>query len=151
VQGSAAPDDGPHQQRHFGGSLSSFTANLDGAGAWYLDGKWSLDIKGRSGKGDFSVGLNMARAATEPRQPHTHHLSIRDGAVTMLPNGYHISGTAVITINGTVAPFSGSPVDVDITGGDTVEFSNLAVVFGNPAAGHFGTAPITGVVTTERR
>jgi hypothetical protein len=73
-----------------------------------------------------------------------------DGEVTTIPNGIRIRGAAAITGNGSLAAFSGSPVQVDLTGGSSVPFSNVAVTFGEPASDHFGDQPFHGVVTSSR-
>ena len=70
-----------------------------------------------------------------------------------------VNGFAYITGNGSPAPFSKnqtvlSPLQVCITGGTEVTFSNVTLVFGAPATGHFGTQAIHGVVrkvTDDRR
>ena len=133
----------------YAGVVNDYTANFDGGGAWHIMGEWTVSVKGDSGKGTFSAGFTMARAAVEPRSFHTHHVTLEDGVVTVLPNGYRISGTAAMAGNGGLASFTGSPVTVDITGGNAVPFSNLAITFGGGAANHFGTGTIKGVVTQE--
>lgn len=140
---------GPRDLR-YGGVINDYTANFDAGGAWHIMGEWSLSVKGDSGKGAFSVGFTMVRAAVEPRSFHSHHVTLEDGDVTLLSNGYRISGTAVMTGNGSLAGFSGSPVTVEITGGNAMPFSNLAISFAGAAANHFGTGTIKGVVTEER-
>ena len=134
---------------HYSGVVNDYTANFDGVGAWHITGEWTMSVKGDSGKGDFTVGLTMARAAVEPRSFHTHHVTLADGAVTALPNGYRITGTAAMAGNGGFAGFTGSPVSVDITGGNAVPFSNIAITFGGGAVAHFGSGTIKGVVTKE--
>jgi hypothetical protein len=134
---------------HYSGVVNDYTANLDGVGPWHITGEWTASLKGGSGKGSFTVGLTMARAAVEPRSFHTHHVTLADGVVTELPNGYRISGMAAMAGNGGLAGFTDSPVTVDITGGNAVPFSNLAITFGGGAASHFGTGTIKGVVTEE--
>jgi hypothetical protein len=61
-----------------------------------------------------------------------------------------ISGTAAITSNGSLAGFSGSPVDIEISGGSALPFANITVTFGGSAAAHFGAAPVHGVVNVSR-
>ena len=133
----------------YSGTVNDYTANFDGVGAWHITGEWTMSVKGDSGKGTFTVGLTMARAAVEPRSFHTHHITVEDGQVTALSNGYRITGTAAMAGNGGFAGFTGSPVTVDITGGSAVAFSNIAITFGGGAASHFGTGTIKGVVTKE--
>jgi hypothetical protein len=55
-----------------------------------------------------------------------------------------------LTSNGSLAAFSGSLVDIEITGSRAVPFANVAVTFGGAAAGHFGPQPIKGVVMCGR-
>ena len=133
----------------YSGVVNDYTANFDGGGAWHIMGEWTMSVKGDSGKGTFTVGLTMARAAVEPRSFHTHHVTLADGVVTVLSNGYRITGTAAMAGNGGFAGFTGSPVTVEITGGNAVPFSNLAITFAGGAANHFGTGTIKGVVTQE--
>ena len=134
----------------YGGVVNDYTANFDGGGAWHIMGEWTMSVKGNSAKGTFAVGFTMARAAVEPRSFHSHHVTLEDGVVTILSNGYRISGTAAITGNGNLAGFTGSPVTVEITGGTAVPFSNMAITFAGAAANHFGSGTIKGVVTQEQ-
>ncbi len=103
---------------------------------------------------------------------HTHHISVAHGVVhdgpmdwqTMCPakfkppaaGGFVVTGTAYVTGNGANAPFGNpSPVTICILGGTNtlapgtayVEFANLTLTFSEPAASHFGSLPIHGVVT----
>jgi hypothetical protein len=136
-----------HSQSKFAGLFNDYTAALDANGPWHIVGDWSLALSGDSGKGDFSAALAMVRADNANRSFHTHHVTLTDGVVTPLTNGYRISGNAVMTVNGNLAGFSGSPIDVEITGGNAVPFSNLSITFGGGAVNHFGDQPIDGVVT----
>lgn len=106
-----------------------------GAGAWHVTGEWTAQVKGDSGKGEFIASLlgvrsdlwvlqtNANPANPALRSPHTHHVALFDALVSAIPDGVRLTGTAIITTNGAVAPFSGSPVQVDITGGGVVRFS----------------------------
>jgi hypothetical protein len=102
------------------------------------------------------------------RNPHTHHLTMTDAMVSydMLnvcpvdspPTTvrFVLTGVADITGNGTAAPFQTtpagvttlSPLQVCITGGTEVTYSNMTMTFttGAPAIKHFGGLPIHGVV-----
>jgi len=134
---------------HLAGVINHYTATLDANGPWYIAGDWSVAFKGNSGRADVAIALSMVRELNEAaRQPHTHHIGLENGTVTALANGLRISGTPDATTNGNAA-FAGSTVQVDITGGDSVRFSNITVTFTGGAANHFGTAPLQGVVTTE--
>lgn len=95
-----------------------------------------------NGHGDFD-GTNPA-----DRMAHTHHITLFEGHVTTIAGGIEIKGPARITGNGSFPPpfqmnTDLSELTIDITGGNTVAFSNIAVTFGDQAAGHFGTKPCT--------
>jgi hypothetical protein len=144
---------------HLGGSIGDYVwvEAGPGFGAWFVSGEWSLQVHGESGKADFSASLlgvrsdlwvqqNSSNPATAPRSPHTHHVGIVNGEVTSIPNGFKVSGTATITANGSVAPYSSAPVEVEITGGNLVQFSNMKLMFLGIAIDHFGSQPYDGVV-----
>jgi hypothetical protein len=101
------------------------------------------------------------------RTPHTHHITMRDAQVTSDPSavaagcptasykpatttGFMVTGSASITGNGGYPPFAPegqtSPLTVCVTGGTQVGFSNVTLVFGAPASGHFGSQAINGAV-----
>ncbi len=100
------------------------------------------------------------------RSPHTHHITM-DGAISYDASAcpvdnppttvrYVITGEPSITGNGTAAPFEKngpSTLQVCITGGTEVEFSNVTLTFTStsPAMVHFGTKPIHGVVRFPRQ
>ena len=130
------------------GLIHHYTTDLDGNGPWQIVGEWSLTLR-PDGTVDLVTALSMARSENPNRSPHTHHVSMPGGQVATLANGFRISGTAMITSNGNVAPFSSSPVTVDITGGNSVGLSNVSVTFGGAAAAHFGVEPVRGVVRVE--
>lgn len=127
------------------GSFHDYTADLDGSGAWQLVGDWSGSLKS-TGVVDVLASLSMVRSDNPARQAHTHHVSLIDGAVSVIAGGYRITGTATITSNGAAAAFSGSPVVVDITGGAAVPLAKVALTFQGAAVAHFGDQPIEGVV-----
>jgi hypothetical protein len=131
------------------GLIHHYTDDLDGNGPWQIVGEWSLTLNPVNGTVDLLAVLSMARSDNPNRSPHTHHITMPGGQVAVIANGFRISGTAVIATNGNVAPFSNSPVTVDITGGNAVGFSNVSVTFGGAAAAHFGSEPVRGVVRLE--
>jgi hypothetical protein len=109
--------------------------------------------------------------APATRTPHTHHVSMEDAQVIWLDStnasdcptssykpatvtGFMVKGLASVTANGGFAPFAPqgqrSPLQICITGGSQVEFSNITLVFGAPASEHFGTQPINGAVREPR-
>jgi hypothetical protein len=131
------------------GVINDYTDTASASGPWHITGDWSAHLKGHSGKVDFVVSLSMVRSASGG-SPHTHHVGLTDGQVTAIPNGYRISGQAVITSNGALAGFTGSPVDIDLTGSTALPFSNVKITFGGGATAHFGELPLDGVVTVRQ-
>jgi hypothetical protein len=175
---------------HFSGLINDYSPETilgKVVGPWEMHGKWSLDLKGRSGLADFSAEMTMElsdhamevaiadaiAAGTVPpsfddpetRTPHTHHITMKDAKVSVpttgvcppyaTPNtttpGIMVTGSAYITGNGGPAPFSKndtvlSTLQVCVNGGTDVPYSNVSLVFGAPASGHFGMSAIHGVV-----
>ena len=154
----------------FRGVINDYTPASTG-GPWEVRGHWSLLVKGRFGRGDckvdFSAALTMERSdegvienghgdfsAVDPtaRMAHTHHITLVDGKVTNITGGIEVTGLATVTANGMFPPPFGSDrptLTIDITGGNSVDFSNVTLVFGDPAAGNFGTQPLHGVVRSS--
>jgi hypothetical protein len=142
-------------QVRFRGLINDYTPASVG-GPWEVRGEWSLKVKGESGKADFSAALTMVRSdlgvadlnSPAARNAHTHHITLVDGTVTPLANGFRVSGSATITGNGNYPPPFGpsSTLQIDIVGGNSVAFSNIKVTFGGDAAGHFGSQVVNGVV-----
>ena len=137
------------------GVINDYSAGA--GGPWHVHAEWELRLNGASGKAEFSAAVAMVRsdlrvvlteanpANTEARSPHTDHIALTRGVVTSLPNGLRVTGTATITGNGD--PSLVSAVQIDITGGSVVQYSNVSVTFSSPAASHFGALPLNGVVT----
>lgn len=133
-----------------------------GAGAWHVTGEWTAQVRGDSGRGEFIASLlgvrsdlwvlqtNADPANPALRSPHTHHVGLLDADVSIIPNGVRLSGTAIITTNGAVAPYSGSSVQVDITGGGLIRFSNVKLTFLGAAIDHFGPQAYDGIVMLGR-
>ncbi|MGH9516385.1 MAG: hypothetical protein ACRD3P_12005 [Terriglobales bacterium] len=152
---------------HFRGTINDYTPQnmpTTVGGPWQVAGHWSLTLK-RDGTADFSAALTMVRSdlgvtlSTNPdlnsaaaRSAHTHHITVSGGAITFLANDIRVIGPATITANGNVPPpFGGnSSLQIDITGGNTVSYSNIKVTFQGDAQNHFGAAPINGVVRSVR-
>ncbi len=132
---------------------------IDASGPWKIAGEWSVQLKGDSGKADFKATLNMLRSdywliqTGSPDTPaaisyHTHHITVEDADVTTIANGIQLTGTATIIANGSVAPVSPSPITITIIGGNAVNLSNISITFAGKAASHFGSDPLTGVVSS---
>ena len=168
---------------HFSGLVNDYTpATVAGklVGPYVMHGTWALDLRGRSGLADFSAAMTMELAEytvvngvvtlfDDPtaRIAHTHHITMKDAAVSyatgMCPvnspattnPGFMVSGTAYVTGNGAPAPFSKgdtvlSTLQVCVNGGSDVPYSNVTLVFGAPASGHFGAQAIHGVVRESK-
>jgi hypothetical protein len=131
------------------GLIHDYTPSLDAFGPWQIVGDWTLTVNATNSKVDFLAALSMVRSENATRMHHTHHLQLTDGQVTPLADGYRISGTASFTVNGIVAAFTGSPVDIEITGTTGVPYANIAIAIGGAAAAHFGPQ-IKGVVVRNQ-
>lgn len=145
----------------FRGLINDYTPSTV-SGPWEIRGEWSLHVNWNSAKANFSAALTMERSDqgvllngagdfTTPagRRAHTHHVRLVNGDVTPLTNGFRVTGMATVAGNGGVPPDFAplSPVQIDIVGGTIVQFSNIKLSFGDPAAGHLGTFPFNGVVS----
>lgn len=122
---------------------------------------------------DYWLLINPSADPDSPstRTPHTHHIAMRNAQVSWDPSlvssscptagytpstttGFVVTGSASVTGNGGYPPFAPegqlSPLTVCVTGGSQVEFSNITLVFGAPASGHFGSQAINGAVRAHR-
>ncbi len=159
---------------HFKGVIHDYTPSTVTGGPYEMRGDWSLDVQ-RTGTANFTADLAMetsdygtsSAAKVDPtnpatRGPHTHHISVTNAAVSydasVCPaNSPATTGPAVVvtatvttTGNGSPAPFEAagaSTMQVCVTGGSTVSFSNVTLVYKGPATGHFGPQAIHGVVS----
>jgi hypothetical protein len=158
---------------HYSGLLNDHTpsAAVVKGGPYEMRGKWQLQVDERRGTGKFTAEMDMSTSDygitqgtvdkdnPATRGAHTHHISMTDGVLTLdwparcpqfapaVKEGFAITGTAFVTGNGSPAPFGNpTPFTVCILGGDAVKFANMTMTFGTPAASHFGTQPIHGVV-----
>ncbi len=158
---------------HFSGILNDYSPSTVSGGPWEIRGDWSLDVQ-RTGTANFSADLNMETSdygitssgvdPTNPatRSPHTHHIVMTNATVSYDPsvcpaNSPATTGTSAVVVtgpattsgNGSPASFESkgaSTLQVCITGGSEVDFSNVTLVYTGPATGHFGPQPIHGVV-----
>jgi hypothetical protein len=162
------------QRALFQGTLNDYTpASAPVSGPWEVRGAWSLEVNGRTNKADFSAALTMERsdqgaianAPTPPpgtnpldnpalRSAHTHHITLLNGKIARITNGFTVTGPATITKDGVFPPPFGPvlpTLTITITGGTPnlkgdVVFSNISVVFGPPGDMHFGMNPLHGVI-----
>lgn len=149
----------------FSGTIGDYTlANTPStvAGPWDVHGQWQLRVNWITFQAMFTAELTMVRSdegallhggldLAAARNAHTHHIKLVNGTVTPLGNGFEVTGTATLTANGKTPPnppFSSAsvPITIDITGGDLVPFSNMALSLGGDAVAHFGSKPLLGVV-----
>jgi len=147
------------QPVHFRGTINDFTPASVG-GPWEMSGTWSLDLNGDSGEANFSAVLTMVRSdlgvtdlnSAKQRSAHTHHMTLIGGTVTPVANGFEVTGPITITANGNFPPPFGIPstATIDVTGGNTVAFSNIKVTLTGAAVAHFGSQPINGVVRSAK-
>ncbi|HEY0704096.1 MAG TPA: hypothetical protein VGD60_15105 [Candidatus Acidoferrales bacterium] len=157
----------------FHGTIADYTPASTG-GPWDMRGTWTLVLHEWNNTADFSAEMNMeqsdegiirmANAAGDTADPtaefnnpalrgaHTHHIVLQGIAVTQLPTGgFQISGPIkLVTKDGTPAPFAQSTLQVQVTGGSVVKYSNVTLTFIGAATGHFGTQAIHGVVRDFR-
>jgi hypothetical protein len=159
---------------HFAGVLNDYSpANPLIAGSPYeMHGQWSLDLHEWGKTADFLADMTMSDygmtngvldATKGGQSAHTHHIRLTNITVTwdmvgcpaypkpVTTMGFQISGTvSLITGNGSNAPFETTPpsstLQVCVTGGSELPYSNMTMVFVGPATNHFGTQPIHGVV-----
>ena len=159
---------------HFRGVIHDYSPSTVAGGPYEMRGEWSLDVQ-RTGTANFTADLTMETSdygtsnasQVDPanpgtRTPHTHHISLTNAAVTYDTSvcpannpattgpGVVVTGTVTTTGNGSPAPFESkgaSTLQVCITGGSTVSFSNMTFVYTGPATTHFGPQAIHGVVS----
>lgn len=159
---------------HFRGVIHDYSPSNVSGGPYEIRGQWSLDVL-RNSNANFTADLAMETSdygisdatAVDPtnpatRGPHTHHISMINGAVSydtsVCPannppttgSGVVVTGAATTTGNGSPAPFESkgaSTLQVCVIGGSTVSFSNVTLVYTGPATGHFGSQAIHGVVS----
>jgi len=159
---------------HFSGMINDYSPMSSITGSPYeMHGQWSIDLHER-GTADFLADMTMSGYGTTNGVldatkgglgAHTHHIRLTNIKVNWgiagcpqfginpITMGFQFTGTvSLVTGNGTTAPFDPttpptSTLQVCITGGNEIPYSNLTMVFGGPAATkHFGMQPIHGVV-----
>ena len=154
---------------------SPLDPNIKGS-PYEMHGQWSMDVHPERGTADFSADMTMSGYGTTAgvldatkggAGAHTHHIELTNAKITWdmtgCPTyatsppkmGFQFNNTvSLMTGNGNNAPFETNPpsstLQVCVTGGDDVKYSlpnaNITLVFGGPAATHFGTQALHGVV-----
>lgn len=160
----------------FGGVINDYSPIAGGTTAWEVRGPWNLRLNEEAGTASFSAALTMefsvlgqspATVQAVTLTQHTHHIKMSGATVTYNPTDcpvfavanpiarIEVKGMATVTGNGGPFPLSSptavpSPLQVCIDGGTSAEtivpYSNITLVFGSPASGHFGPQAIHGVV-----
>jgi hypothetical protein len=165
----------PRTPRHLGGVINDYTPISGGMTAWEVRGPWNLNLKGELGRVDFSaaltaelsvLGQSPANVSAASLTQHTHHITMKDAAVSIervettdcpkfnpptSGSVLMVTGDASVTANGNVVtPFdpSGgtSQLTVCTSGGPNVPYANVTLQFGKPASMHFGSQAIHSVV-----
>lgn len=126
------------RQVHFSGLISDYTSSTVKGGPWELHGNWTLDLRGESGKADFSTDMTMSdygstNGAIDPQKPgntpHVHHVVLKDATVqwnmdgcpsfpapTSNNFGFQFTGqVSLLTGNGGPAPFDPAPPQSPLT------------------------------------
>jgi hypothetical protein len=162
------------RQVHFKGVINDYSPSTVSGGPYEIRGTWSLDVE-RTGTANFSADLTMMTSdygitgatQVDPANPatrnaHTHHISMTNATVSYDTSvcpvyspattgaGVVVTSTATTTGNGGPASFEAkgaSSIQVCLTGGTEVSFSNMSMVYTGPATSHFGPQAIHGVVT----
>jgi hypothetical protein len=109
---------------------------------------------------DFGQTVTSVNAVD--RSQHTHRITMTTDTVIYHPTDcppaplhtppytarIEVTGTANIEANGSPAPFGSSQLQVCISGGADIAFSNITLVFTGTsgASGHFGSQAIHGLV-----
>lgn len=161
-----ADDDGPV---HFRGLINDYTPATVAGGPYEMHGQWSMELHPQRGTADFYADMTMSSWTTPTGDatqagfnPHTHHIRLTDIAISSETSTcpvYKTATTMRFQITGTLSEMTGngnvlkgetdpptSSLQVCVSGGPVVEFSNITLVFGAPASSHFGTGAIHGVV-----
>jgi hypothetical protein len=152
------------QPTQFSGVINDYSpaTTVTPMGPWEMRGPWTLTLNGATGTADFTATLTMelsdytrnstnidTTSGASGRMQHTHNIAIKAGTVTQIATGgFELSGSATITKDGSPAPLAASTLSVDITGGESVGFSNITLQFEGGATVHFGPQLIHGVVSS---
>jgi hypothetical protein len=168
---------GDRLPERFSGQINAYTPTTTKAptGPYEIRGPWSLKLNREGTKGEFSAAVNMVLSdgwvltnsgangnGVPPnfdpagRNAHTHNITMTGDVTKLATGGFQVMGTATVTLNGGITPFAQqSPLTIVVTGATTgiapVEFSNITLLFGAPASGHFGGELLPGVVRHVRR
>lgn len=146
----------------FSGVINDYSpaSTVTPMGPWEMRGPWTLTLNPGSATGTFAATLTMelsdytrsssnidSTSGATARMQHTHHIAIGNGAITPISTGgFELSGPVTITKDGSPAPLAASTLTVGITGGTSVEYSNITLQFAGGATVHFGSQLIHGVI-----
>jgi hypothetical protein len=165
-----------HKPIQFSGIFNDYTPQSPAVkgSPWEMHGQWSMDIHRETGNADFYADMTMSGYGTNStgaldgtmggQGAHTHHIRLTNARITWdmfgcpvyaspVPTmGFQVNGTvSLVTGNGQVPTFDPttppiSTLQVCVSGGSLVSYSNITLVWGGPATNHFGMQAIHGVV-----
>ena len=132
------------------GVINDYTDVASASGPWHITGDWSASSsRATAERWTSSPAWQWVRSTSggSSRAPTSRCMTVRSR-----PSPTAIaSGEAAITSNGALAGFTGSQVDIELTGNTALPFSNVKITFGGAGAiGHFGDLPLDGVVTVRQ-
>ena len=131
---------------HYEGTINDYVQAL--GTTWLVSGGWSMKLTGSSGTGDFTASLSMFDTANPEEGLEILDLVVADDWSTTSAR-FTLGGDGDVTGNGGLS-WAGAPVEVTISGGSAVTYSNIRLKLGGNAEGHFGPAPLGGVVNAHR-
>jgi hypothetical protein len=149
----------------FSGLINDYSpeTTVSPTGPWEMRGSWQLTLKAGGRKADFSAEFNMELSdysivccGIDPdmpaeRMPHSHFIKLVGGDVAQLQGGgFKVTGGTLVILKNGSPVLSPSTLTIDVTGGTTAAYSNIALTFGGTADGHFGTQPVNGNVQRAR-
>ena len=148
----------PAAPKELGGIIHDYL--LTNGERWHVSGEWVLQLKADRSTGDFTamfIGVPRDSPPTNAGSAaHTHFVSIVDGDITVTEdaNGRKtltVIGAGTFTGNGNLQrAYTGSRVEIRITGGDTIAYSNFGMTISAPASEHYGDETFHGLVTRQR-
>jgi hypothetical protein len=159
---------------HLNGVINDYTPIVGNTTTvWEVRGPWQMTLDKDDGTANFiasvtmelsPVGQKPTNVGTVALSQHTHDIKMR-GTLTFNPSDcppnagetppytarFEIKGMATVSANGGgFPPPPASPetsqLQVCIEGGSVTAYSNVTLMFGAPASGHFGSQAIHGVV-----
>jgi hypothetical protein len=161
---------------HLKGVINDYTPIAGGTTAWEVRGPWQMSLDKEDGTASFIASITMelsplgqtsTNVGNVALSQHTHDIRMK-GKLNFNPTNcpmnatgtpgytarFEFSGQATVSANGGgFPPPPASPetssLQVCIEGGTVTGYSNITLMFGSPALGHFGGQAIHGVVRKD--